>query len=59
MIAYISNPNNSIRKLLQVINTFRDVTGEQIYSKKKIRGQIPFTIITSNNQYPVVFDNIL
>jgi hypothetical protein len=59
VIVYISNPKNSTRELLQLINNFSKVSGYKIdsnksvaflYSKdkqaeKEIRERIPFTII--------------
>ena len=35
MIVYISNPKNSTRELLQLVNTFSEVTGFEINSKRK------------------------
>ena len=65
MIVYLSDPNNSSRKLLQLINNFSKVTGYKIisnksmaflYSKdkqaeKEIRETAPFTIVTNNIKY--------
>ena len=36
MIVYISNPKNSTRELLQLINTFSDVARYKINSKKSV-----------------------
>jgi hypothetical protein len=36
MIVYLSDPNNSSRKLLQLINNFSKVTGYKINSKKSV-----------------------
>ena len=60
MIVYISDPKNSNKELLQLINTFSDVAGYKINSKKsvgllhtkdreaerEIRETSPFTIAT-------------
>ena len=65
MIIYLSDPKNSIRELLQMINNFSKVAGYKInssksvaflYSKdkqaeKKIREMTPFTIATNNVKY--------
>jgi hypothetical protein len=62
---YISNPQNSTRDLLQLINNFNKVAGYKIsynksvtflYSKdkwaeKEIREMIPFIIVTNNVKY--------
>jgi hypothetical protein len=62
MIVYISDPKNSTRELLNLINNFSKVAGYKInsnklvaflYSKdkqaeKEIRGTTPFTIVTNN-----------
>ena len=62
MIVYFSDPKNSTRKLLNLINNFRKVAGYKInsnksvaflYSKDKqaekdIREKILFTIVTNN-----------
>ena len=62
MIVYIRDPNNSTRELLQLINTFSNVAGYKINSKKlvallytddkwvekEIREISPFTIATNN-----------
>ena len=61
MIVYLSDPKNSTRELLQLINKFSKVAGYKInsnksvaflYSKEKhvekeIRERIPFTIVTN------------
>ena len=65
MIVYISDPINSTRMLLQLINTFSKVAGYKINSKKSIallstddtlvekdfRETSPFTIATNNIKY--------
>ena len=65
MIVYLSDPKNSTRKLLQLINTFPKVAGYKInssksvafiYSKdkqteKEIREMTPFTIATNSTKY--------
>ena len=65
MIVYISNPKNSTRELLQLINTFSTVAGYKINSKKsvallytknkdterEIRETSPFTIVTNSIKY--------
>jgi hypothetical protein len=65
MIVYISDPQNSTRELLQLINNFSKVAGYKInsnksvaflYSKdkryeKEIREPTPFTIVTNNIKY--------
>jgi hypothetical protein len=65
MIVYISNPKNSTRELLQLINNFSKVTGYKINSnkavafvytndeqtEKEIREITPFTIATNNIKY--------
>ena len=65
MIAYISNPKNSTKELLQLINTFSNVAGYKINSKKsvallytddkwaekEIRETSPFTIATNSIKY--------
>jgi hypothetical protein len=61
MIVYISDPQNSTRKLLQLINNFSKVTGYKINSnksvafpytndkqaEKEVRETTPFTIATN------------
>ena len=65
MIVYISHPQNSTKELLQLINTFSNVAGYKINSKKsvallytgdkragkEIRETSPFTIATNNIKY--------
>ena len=66
MIVYISDPKNSIKELLQLINTFSNVAGYKINSKKKsvaflytndkraekeIREPSAFTITTIKKKY--------
>ena len=65
MIVYISDPKNSTKELLKLINTFSDVTGYKINSEKsvallytkdreaerKIRETSPFTIVTNSIKY--------
>jgi hypothetical protein len=67
MIVYLSNPKNSTRELLNLINLSK-VTRYKInsnksvaflYSKdkqaeKEVREKIPFTIVTNNIKYLVV-----
>ena len=65
MRVYISDPKNSTRELLQLINNFSKVAGYKISSnkpvaflytenkqaEKEIRKTIPFTIATNNIKY--------
>ena len=65
MLAYMSNPKNPTRELLQLINNFSKVAGDKInsnksryilYSKDKqaeeeIRETTPFSIVTNNIKY--------
>jgi hypothetical protein len=65
MIVYISDPKNSTRELLQLINNFRKVAGYKINSnksvaflytknkqaEKEIRETIPFIIATNSIKY--------
>ena len=65
MIIYISDPKNSTRELLNLINSFSEVAGYKINSnksvaflytkdkqaEKEIRETTPFTIITNNIKY--------
>jgi hypothetical protein len=65
MIVYISDPKNSTRELLQLINIFSKVAGCKINSnklvvflytkdkqaEKEIRESITFTIATNNIKY--------
>ena len=62
MIVYISDPKNSTRELLNLINSFSVVAGYKINSKKSVpffytkdkqaekemRETKPFTIVTNN-----------
>ena len=68
MIVYISDHKNSTKELLRLINTFSDVAGYKINSKKsvalmytddkrakkEIRETSPFTIATNSLKYLVV-----
>ena len=65
MIVYISDPKNSTREILNLINSFGEVAGYKInsnisvaflYKKNKqdeieIRETTPFTIVTNNIKY--------
>ena len=65
MIVYISDPKNSTRELLSLINSFNEVAGYKINSnksmaflyikdkqaEKEIRETTPFTIVTNNIKY--------
>jgi hypothetical protein len=65
MIVYISDPKNSTRELLNLINSFSKVAGYKISSnksvaflytkdkqaEKEIRETTPFKIVTSNIKY--------
>jgi hypothetical protein len=65
MIAYISDPKNSTRELLNPINSFSAVAGYKInsnksmaflyrkdkWAEKEIRETTPFTIVTNNIKY--------
>jgi hypothetical protein len=65
MIVYISEPKNSTRELLNMINSFSAVDGYKINSnksvaflytknkqaEKEIRETTPFTIVTKNIKY--------
>jgi hypothetical protein len=65
MIVYISDPKNSTKELLNLINSFSEVAGYKINSnksvaflytkdkqaKKEIRETTPFTIVTNNIKY--------
>jgi hypothetical protein len=65
MIAYISDPKNSTRELLNLINSFGEVAGYTINSnksmaflqtknkqaEKEIRKTTPFTLVTNNIKY--------
>jgi hypothetical protein len=68
MIVYLSDPKNSTRELLQLINNFSKVAGYKInsnklvaflYSKdkqaeKEVREMTSFTIVTNNIKYLAV-----
>jgi hypothetical protein len=68
MIMYISDPKNSTRELLTLINSLSAVAGYKINSNKsmvflytkdkqtenEIRETTPFTIVTNNIKYPGV-----
>jgi hypothetical protein len=65
MIVYLSDPRNSTRELLNLINNFSKVAGYKINSnksvafiytkdkqaEKQIRETTPFTIVTNNIKY--------
>jgi hypothetical protein len=65
MIVYISDPKNSTRELLNLINSFNEVAGYKINSNKSVsflytkdkqaekeyRETTPFTVITNNIKY--------
>jgi ribosome biogenesis protein Nip4 len=65
MIVYISNPKNSTRKHVSLINNFSEVAGYKINSnksvaflytkdkqaEKEIRETTPFKIVTNNIKY--------
>ena len=64
MIEYISDPKNSTRELLNLINSFGEVAGYKINSnksmaflytnkqaEKEIRKTTPFSIVTNNIKY--------
>jgi hypothetical protein len=65
MIVYISDPKNSTRELINLINSFSEVAGYKIKSNKsvafpytqdkqdgkEIRETTPFTIVTNNIKY--------
>jgi len=65
MIVYVSDPKNSTRELLNLINSFSEVAGYKINSnkamaflytknkqaEKEIRETTPFSIITNNIKY--------
>jgi hypothetical protein len=71
MEVYISDPKNSTRELLNLINNFTEVTGYKInsnklvaflytkdkLSEKEIRETIPFTIIKNIIKYLGVTSN--
>jgi hypothetical protein len=68
MIVYRSDPKNSTRELLNLINSFNAVPGYKINSnksmaflytkdkqdEKEIKETTPFTIVTNNVKYLVV-----
>ena len=65
MIVYISDPKNSTKELLNLINSFSTVAGYKIISNKSVallyskdkqaekgsRETTPFTIVTNNIKY--------
>jgi hypothetical protein len=58
MIVYISNPKNSTRELLQLINNFSNSNKSVAFlytndkqTEKEIRETTPFTITTNNIKY--------
>jgi hypothetical protein len=65
MIVYISDPKNSTRELVNLINSFSAVAGDKInsnnsraflltkdkWTEKDIRETTPFTIVTNNIKY--------
>ena len=65
MILYISDPKNSTRELLNLINIFSEVAGYKInsnksmaflytmnkWAEKEIRDTTPFSIVTNNIKY--------
>ena len=65
MVVYISDPKNSTRELLNLINSFSAVAGYKVNSnksmaflytkdkeaEKEIRETTPFTIVTNNIKY--------
>jgi hypothetical protein len=65
MTVYISNPKNSTRELLKLLNSFGEVEGYKINSnksmaflytknkqgEKEIRETTPFSIVTNNLKY--------
>jgi hypothetical protein len=65
MILYLSDPKNSTRELLNLINSFSAVAGYKLNSnksvaflytkekqvEKEIRETAPFTIVTNNIKY--------
>jgi hypothetical protein len=70
MIVYLSDPKNSTKELLNLINSFSEVAGYKINSNKslaflyrkdkqavkEIWETIPFTIVTNNMKYLVLYD---
>jgi hypothetical protein len=73
MIVYISEPKNSTRELLNLINSFGEVAGYKINSnksmaflytknkqtEKEIRETTPFSIVTNNIKYLGVLVRVL
>ena len=71
MIAYISDPKNSTRELLNLINSSSEVAGYKINSnksmdflytkdkqtEKEIRETTPFSIVTNNIKYIIRRDS--
>ena len=67
MIGYVSDPNNSTREILQLINTISKVAGQKInstqsvtlfytsdkWAEKDVRETVPFTIASNNIKYLV------
>ena len=64
MIVYISDPKNSTRELLNLINNFSEVAGYKINSKKSVAflctkdkqaekeiSKTPFTIVTNTIKF--------
>ena len=65
MVVYISDPKNSTRELLNLINIFSEIPGYKINSnksmaflytkdkqaEKEIREKTPFTIVINNIKY--------
>jgi hypothetical protein len=72
MIIYISNPKNSTRELINLINSFCAVAGYIINSnksvaflytrdkqaEKEIGETTPFKIVTNNKKYPISLKRI-
>jgi hypothetical protein len=66
MLVYISDPKNSTRELLNLVNSFSEVAGYKINSnksmaflytkdkqaEKEIRQKTPFTIVKNNIKIP-------
>ena len=69
LLVYISDPKNSSRELLNLMNSFSEVSGYKINSnkyvaflypkdkqaEKEIRETTPFTIVTNNIKYQLVW----
>jgi hypothetical protein len=65
MIVYISDPKNSTRELISLINSFNEVAGYKInsnksmaflytkdkHAEKEISEKTPFSIVTNNIKY--------